>query len=154
MLNDVWSKTMNFAKQIPSFKDLDPRSWSNTPVRNVSWGRNVSHRKQLERLWWTRTSYNDKEGTQERGEKGRFKTEILRQDLQSGETEKKRNGSLIADLIAYDFLVSVIGSFHSQSCHLSLECLSAPNSPFSTCSAIMDLTSSISPLQEHILNCQ
>lgn len=47
-----------------------------------------------------------------------------------------------------------IGSSHSQLCHSSLDCLSAPHSPFSTCSSIMDLTSSSSPLQEHMFNCK
>lgn len=47
-----------------------------------------------------------------------------------------------------------IGSSHSQLCHSSLDCLSASHSPFSACSSVMDLTSSFSPLHEHMFNCK
>lgn len=73
------------------------------------------------------------------------RVDLLWDNLQSREKQEKKNWSLNVDQIPYNFLVSLSSSLYSHLLQLLLYYLSASNSPFHTCSAIVDWTLNVSP---------
>lgn len=75
------------------------------------------------------------------------RVDLLWDNLQSREKQEKKNWSLSVDQITYNFLVSLSSLLYLNLLQLLLYYLSASNSPFRTCSAIVDWTLNVSPFR-------